>query len=76
MVAHGAREEVEQAATIAARGARQALGFQALLDGDVDAMKAETRRYAKRQLTWMRKLPGLTDRRHRPNRRGRRGRGA
>ena len=23
-------------------------------------MKTETRRYAKRQLTWMRKLPGVT----------------
>jgi tRNA dimethylallyltransferase len=59
MVANGAREEVAKAAATASRGARQALGFQALLDGDVDAMKTETRRYAKRQLTWMRKLPGL-----------------
>jgi len=30
------------------------------LSGDVAAMKAQTRRYAKRQLTWMRKLPDLT----------------
>ncbi len=43
----------------ASRGARQALGFQQLLDGDVEAMKTQTRRYAKRQLTWMRKLPGV-----------------
>ena len=41
-------------------GARQALGFEELLDGDVEAMKTQTRRYAKRQLTWMRKLPGVT----------------
>ena len=34
-----------------------ALGFQQLLDGDVEAMKTATRRYAKRQLTWLRKLP-------------------
>ena len=38
--------------------ARTALGFAELLAGDVDAMSTRTRRYAKRQLTWMRKLPG------------------
>ena len=38
--------------------ARAALGFQELLDGDVEAMRTRTRRYAKRQLTWLRKLPG------------------
>ena len=37
--------------------ARKALGFQELLDGDVEAMRTKTRRYAKRQLTWLRKLP-------------------
>ena len=60
MVAAGAVEEVERAA---ARGAsptaRKALGFEELLAGDVEAMKTRTRRYAKRQLTWMRKLPGV-----------------
>jgi tRNA dimethylallyltransferase len=61
MVAAGAAEEVRRAAAAgASRGARQALGFDALLHDDVAAMKAQTRRYAKRQLTWMRKLPGLT----------------
>jgi tRNA dimethylallyltransferase len=61
MVAAGAAEEVRTAdAAGASRGARQALGFQALIDGDVEAMKTQTRRYAKRQLTWMRKLPGVT----------------
>ena len=40
--------------------ARKALGFDELLRGDVDAMKRRTRRYAKRQLTWMRKLPDVT----------------
>ena len=39
--------------------ARKALGFEELLAGDVEAMKRRTRNYAKRQLTWMRKLPGL-----------------
>jgi tRNA dimethylallyltransferase len=38
--------------------ARAAVGFQELLDGDVEAMRTRTRRYAKRQLTWLRKLPG------------------
>jgi len=38
--------------------ARRALGFDELLAGDVDAMKRRTRNYARRQLTWMRKLAG------------------
>jgi tRNA dimethylallyltransferase len=60
MVAAGAEEEVRAAdAAGASKGARQALGFEQLLAGDVEAMKTQTRRYAKRQLTWMRKLPGL-----------------
>jgi tRNA dimethylallyltransferase len=60
MVAAGAREEVERAAAAGASpGVRQALGFQELLDGDVERMKQRTRNYAKRQLTWMRKLPGV-----------------
>lgn len=59
MVAHGAREEVLAADAAGASGtARKALGFQELLDGDVEAMKQRTRNYAKRQLTWMRKLAG------------------
>ena len=59
MVAAGARDEVQRAtAAGASAGARQALGFQELLDGDVARMKQRTRNYAKRQLTWMRKLPG------------------
>ena len=61
MVAAGAREEVLAAERVGAgEGARQALGYAQLLAGDVEAMKTQTRRYAKRQLTWMRKLPGVT----------------
>ena len=45
----------------ASPSARQALGFAELLAGDVPAMKQRTRRYAKRQLTWLRKLPGTLD---------------
>ena len=59
MVADGARAEVERAAATASPTARKALGFEELLAGDVEAMKARTRRYAKRQLTWMRKLPDV-----------------
>ena len=60
MVEAGAPEEVRRAhAAGASRTARAALGFDELLNGDVDAMKRRTRNYAKRQLTWMRKLPGV-----------------
>jgi tRNA dimethylallyltransferase len=59
MVAAGAIEEVRAAhAAGASPSARQALGFEELLAGEVEAMKRRTRNYAKRQLTWMRKLPG------------------
>jgi len=62
IVAAGAVEEVRRAdAAGASPTARQALGFQDLLDGDVEAMKRGTRRYAKRQLTWMRKLAGVNE---------------
>ena len=59
MVRAGAADEVRAAATQASVTARKALGFEELLEGDVEAMKRNTRRYAKRQLTWMRKLPGV-----------------
>lgn len=59
MVAAGAADEVRAAhAAGASRNARAAVGFGELLAGDVDAMKQRTRRYARRQLTWMRKLAG------------------
>jgi tRNA dimethylallyltransferase len=57
MVASGAREEVLRAAAAGASGtARQALGFADLLADDLESMKRRTRNYARRQLTWMRKL--------------------
>jgi tRNA dimethylallyltransferase len=60
MVAAGAGEEVVRATALGASAtARQALGFEELLAGDLEGMKTRTRRYAKRQLTWMRKLPGV-----------------
>jgi tRNA dimethylallyltransferase len=61
MLAGGVREEVRRAHIAGASlTARQALGFDELLAGDVEAMKRRTRNYARRQLTWMRKLAGVT----------------
>jgi tRNA dimethylallyltransferase len=60
MVAAGAGEEVRAAyAAGASETARKALGFEQLLAGDVERMKRRTRNYAKRQLTWMRKLANV-----------------
>jgi tRNA dimethylallyltransferase len=60
MVAAGALGEVRAADRAGASPtARAALGFAELLAGDVEAMKRRTRNYAKRQLTWMRKLAGV-----------------
>jgi len=57
MVAEGAAEEVRRArARGVAPTVEKALGFRELLAGDVEGMKRRTRRYAKRQLTWLRKL--------------------
>jgi tRNA dimethylallyltransferase len=39
--------------------ARKAHGFEDLLRGDVEAMKLKARQFARRQMTWMRKLPGV-----------------
>ncbi len=61
MLAAGVEDEVRRAnAAGASVTARKALGFSELLSGDVDAMKRRTRNYARRQLTWMRKLPDVT----------------
>jgi tRNA dimethylallyltransferase len=60
IVAAGAIEEVRRAEALGpGRTARKALGFDELLAGDVEAMKKRSRNYARRQLTWMRKIPNL-----------------
>jgi tRNA dimethylallyltransferase len=60
IVAAGAREEVVAAeAKGPSRTARVALGFDEVLKGDVELMKKRSRNYARRQLTWMRKVPNL-----------------
>jgi tRNA dimethylallyltransferase len=57
MLAAGAAEEVRRAdAAGASEAVRKALGFRELLAGDEAAMRARTRRYARRQRTWLRKL--------------------
>jgi tRNA dimethylallyltransferase len=60
MLAAGVAEEVRRVhAAGASETARKALGFEELLAGDVERMKRRTRNYAKRQLTWMRRLAGV-----------------
>jgi len=60
IVAAGALDEVLRAEELGpSRTARVALGFDELLNGDVEAMKKRSRNYARRQLTWMRKIPNL-----------------
>jgi tRNA dimethylallyltransferase len=60
MLRAGVQEEVRRANAAGASGtARKALGFEELLAGDVEAMKRRTRNYARRQLTWMRKLAAV-----------------
>ena len=62
MLASGVQDEVRRAnAAGASVTARKALGFEELLAGDVEAMKRRTRNYARRQLTWMRKLAAVNE---------------
>ena len=61
MAAAGAGEEARRAAEAgASRTARSAIGFDGFLSGDLDAVKTAQRQYARRQLTWLRKMPGGT----------------
>jgi tRNA dimethylallyltransferase len=60
IVAAGAAEEARRADALGpGRTARRALGFDELLAGDIERMKRRSRNYARRQLTWMRKIPNL-----------------
>jgi tRNA dimethylallyltransferase len=62
MIAAGAPDEVRRAhAAGASTTARKALGFEELLSGDTESMKRRTRNYARRQLTWMRKLANVNE---------------
>ena len=60
MVAAGAADEARAAAAAGvSRTARAALGFEELLAGDIEAVKGAHRAYARRQVTWMRKMEGV-----------------
>lgn len=60
IVASGAEDEVRRAEERGpSQTARKALGFTELLEGDVDRMKRRSRNYARRQMTWMRKMPNV-----------------
>jgi tRNA dimethylallyltransferase len=60
LIGAGALEEVRRAdAAGTSVTARKALGFEDLLEGDVEAMQRHTRNYARRQLSWMRKMAGV-----------------
>jgi tRNA dimethylallyltransferase len=59
-IAAAAIDEVRAAdAAGASATARKAYGFDELLRGDLQAMKLRARQLARRQMTWMRKLPGV-----------------
>jgi tRNA dimethylallyltransferase len=61
IVAAGAVEEARRADALGpGRTVRKALGFDELLAGEIETMKQRSRNYARRQLTWMRKIPNLT----------------
>ncbi len=60
ILAGGAAEEARRADALGpGRTARKALGFDEVLAGEVETMKRRSRNYARRQLTWMRKIPNL-----------------
>jgi tRNA dimethylallyltransferase len=61
IVAGGGEEEARRADALGpGRTARKALGLNEILAGDLETMKRRSRNYARRQLTWMRKIPDLT----------------
>ncbi len=60
MVRAGAADEVRAAeAAGASRTASAAIGFPQLLGDDVDAVKSAQRAFARRQLTWMRRMENV-----------------
>jgi tRNA dimethylallyltransferase len=60
MLAAGVEEEVRHADRAGVSStAVKALGFNEFLEGDAATVKRRTRNYARRQLTWMRKLAGV-----------------
>ncbi len=61
MVETGAGEEARRAeAAGASRTARAAIGFEEFINGDTERIKLLHRRYGRRQMTWMRRMDGVT----------------
>ena len=61
IVAGGGAEEARRADALGpGRTARKALGLNEILASELETMKRRSRNYARRQLTWMRKIPNLT----------------
>lgn len=61
MARGGAGEEAAAAlAAGASRTARAAIGFQEFIDGDLKKVVSLHRRYGRRQMTWMRRMDGVT----------------
>jgi tRNA dimethylallyltransferase len=59
-IAARASEEARRAAEDgASRTARAAIGFEELLAGDLEAYERAQRAFARRQLTWMRRMEGV-----------------
>lgn len=60
MAAAGAGDEARRAESGgASRTARAALGFEGFAGGNLDGVKTAHRRYARRQLTWMRRMENV-----------------
>jgi tRNA dimethylallyltransferase len=61
MASAGAAEEAAQAIEAgASRTARAAVGFDEFRDGDLESAATRHRRFARRQMTWMRRMEGVT----------------
>jgi len=61
MAAAGAGEEAARAvAADASRTARAAIGFKEFLSGDLERAATRHRQFARRQMTWMRKMEAVT----------------
>jgi tRNA dimethylallyltransferase len=60
MAVAGAGEEAARAVRDgASRTARAAIGFQEFLDGDLERASVRHRQFARRQMTWMRRMHGV-----------------
>lgn len=59
MAEEGAEEAQRLLEANPSRTAKAAIGLKGFAAGDLEDVKAQHRAYAKRQITWMRKMPGI-----------------